>query len=140
MLAGELAQADLTQDLLGVPAPPLAPDSLEHQPEGDVTESRQPRIKRRLLKNQRPISPWAGDGRADEMAARRLGTDLRPLELRLVADFGHKQAGWRRITVLTSCNATVSSQIATSMPLDSSHHTALAANFRRRGATVLLFD
>jgi hypothetical protein len=61
MLVGELTQADLTEELLGAPAPLLAPDSLEHQPEGDVIESRQPRIKRGLLKNQRAISPWPGE-------------------------------------------------------------------------------
>jgi hypothetical protein len=64
MPLGELAQADLTEELLGAPAPLLATNSPEHQPEGDVIEYRQPRIKRRLLKNQGAISSRAGDGHA----------------------------------------------------------------------------
>jgi hypothetical protein len=40
MLLGELPQADLTQELLGALAPLLATNSLEHQAEGNVIESR----------------------------------------------------------------------------------------------------
>jgi hypothetical protein len=62
MCVGELAPANLAQELLGSLASRLRNASLQYQSEGDVVESGQPRIELGLRKNQGVIGPWPGDG------------------------------------------------------------------------------